>query len=109
MGKKRISKEQEFCFQDMPALGLKKNAEAYAEKPSEFFKDHNLVASSLLDCLIENDTEAFIEILDAYLMVNRSKVAKQAHLARSTVQLALSKKGNPTLKTLAKIIHEAVA
>ena len=49
----------------------------------------------------------FIEILDGYLQINRSRVAKQAHIARSTVQQALSKNGNPTLKTIAKIVHES--
>ena len=43
---------------------------------------------------MENDTEAFIEILDSYLQINRSRVAKKANIARSTVQQALSKSGN---------------
>ena len=46
-------------------------------------------------------------MLDTYLQVNKSRVAKKAHIARSTIQQALSRKGNPTLKTLAKIVHEA--
>ena len=59
----------------------------------------------MLQCLLENDPEAFVEILNEYLDVNRSRVAKNANLARSTVQEVFSKKGNPTLKTLAKIVH----
>jgi DNA-binding phage protein len=62
-----------------------------------------------LESLLQNDTEAFIEILDAYLKVNRSRVAKKTRLSRSTVQQALSKNGNPTLKTIARIAHESVA
>jgi len=68
-----------------------------------------LVGAALLEALLDNDTEAFIEILDAYLRINRTQTAKKTKLSRSTVQLALSKKGNPTLKTLAKIAHEAIA
>jgi DNA-binding phage protein len=65
------------------------------------------VGTALLECLIDNDPETFIEILDSYLRVNRLQVAKNSTLSRSTVQQALSKSGNPTLKTIAKIVHEA--
>jgi DNA-binding phage protein len=70
-------------------------------------KDFDKVSAALLESLIENDTEAFIEILDSYLQINKSRVAKKANIARSTIQQALSKNGNPTLKTLAKIVHES--
>ena len=75
--------------------------------PEDTFMDHQKVCAALLECLIDNDTETFIEILDSYLRINRLQVSKKAHMARSTVQLALSKNGNPTLKTLAKIVHES--
>jgi DNA-binding phage protein len=55
-------------------------------------------------CLEENNPESFIEILDAYLDVNR-----RANLSRTTVQNAFSSKGNPTIRTIAQIVHEAVA
>lgn len=71
------------------------------------FSDFSKVGTALLQCLIENDTETYIEILESYLRVNKLQVAKKAKIPRSTVQLAFSKSGNPTLKTLAKIVHEA--
>jgi DNA-binding phage protein len=71
------------------------------------FLDTTKVGAALLECLVDNDTETFIEIIDSYLRINKLQVAKNAQLSRSTVQLALSKSGNPTLKTLAKIVHEA--
>lgn len=107
--KKKISKELDFCLDDMPILSLKKGIKLTKHHPEKSLKDFDKVGAALLECLIENDTEAFIEILDGYLQVNRSKVAKQAHIARSTIQQALSHKGNPTLKTLAKIVHESFA
>jgi DNA-binding phage protein len=62
---------------------------------------------ALFQSLLNNDVETFIEILDTYLQVNRSQVAKKAGLSRSTVKLALSKQGNPTLKTIEPIVYEA--
>lgn len=91
----------------MPILDLKKDARLKQHHPEKSLKNLDKVGAALLESLIENDTEAFIEILDGYLQVNRSRVAKKAHIARSTIQQALSRKGNPTLKTLAKIVHES--
>jgi DNA-binding phage protein len=71
------------------------------------FSDPSKVGAALLQCLIDNDTETYIEILESYLRMNKLQVAKKAKMPRSTVQLAFSKSGNPTLKTLAKIVHEA--
>jgi len=92
----------------MPTLKANKKANLQKHEPDQFFKNFDKVGAALLESLIENDTEAFIEILDTYLQVNRAQVAKKAKMSRSTVQHALSKKGNPTLKTIARIVHESV-
>ena len=109
MLKRKISKKQGFFLEDMPTLKVNKKAKLKKHSPSHFFKDFDKVGTALLESLIQNDTEAFIEILDAYLKVNRARVAKRARMSRSTVQHALSKNGNPTLKTIARIVHESVA
>ena len=109
MTKKKISKKQKFCLNDMPIVKSKKNTPSLDHKPSAFFKSHEKVAEALLQSLEENDADAFLEILDAYLKVNRTRIAKEANLSRTTVQNALSKKGNPTIRTIAKIVHRAVA
>lgn len=109
MTKKRISKKQGFCFEDMPIIKGKKGASSLRHKPQEFFKSHEKVAAALLQSLEENDAGAFLEILDVYLRVNRTQIAKATNLSRTTVQNALSKRGNPTIRTIAKIVHQAVA
>lgn len=91
----------------MPILKLKEGINIDTHHPEKSFEDRSKVGMALLESLIANDTEAFIEILDGYIHINRSYVAKKAKIARSTVQQALSGKGNPTLKTLAKIVHES--
>jgi len=93
----------------MPTLKPNKKAALQKHNPDHFFKDFDKVGTALLESLIENDTDAFIEILDTYLKVNRARVAKRGKMSRSTVQQALSKRGNPTLKTIARIVHESVA
>lgn len=100
-------KKQKSCFNDMPITSIKENNDLIKHDPKQSFKDHEKVALALLECLIDNDTKSYIEILDSYLRVNRTHVAMNSKLSRSTVQQAFSKKGNPTLKTIAKIVHEA--
>lgn len=108
MNKKKTSKKHEFSLADIPHFDIHDEHEFIEFKPEKFFNNKNAVAQALLQCLIENDTEAFMEILDSYLRVNRTKVAKNADLSRSTISSAFSKKGNPTLKTIAQIVHESV-
>jgi DNA-binding phage protein len=107
MIKKKTSGKQKFCLENMPILKSKRKASRH--RPSAFFKMHEKVAAALLESLEENDADAFLEILDAYLHVNRTRVAKESNLSRTTVQQAFSKKGNPTIRTIAKIVHSSIA
>jgi DNA-binding phage protein len=107
MDRKKTSKERDFCFESLPILGLQKDAELNTHYPERSLRDLDKVGAALLESLVANDTEAFIEILDGYLHVNRSRVSRKGKISRSTVQQALSRRGNPTLRTLAKIVHES--
>lgn len=109
MPKKKTSKKQSFCFDDMPNLGISKKHKGTKIHSPRAFKNKKEVALALFLCLERDAPEAFIEILDAYLDVNKAEIAKKTRLARSTVQGAFSKKGNPTIRTIAQIVHEAVA
>ena len=106
MSKKKTSKKQEFSLEKIEHINL--NPSKFEKfNPNKFFKNDIDVATALLQCLIDNDTESYMEILDSYLRVNRSKIAESSRLSRSTVSTAFAKKSNPTIKTIAKIVHEA--
>ncbi len=111
MTKKKLSKKQELTLDTIATINLDPNKVKKLKdfNPESIFLDHTFVGEALLQCLIDNDTEAFMEILDSYLRVNKKRVAKNANLTRSTVQSAFSKNGNPTLKTIAKIVHHETA
>lgn len=109
MRKKRTSKKQSFCLSDITINKIKNYEGLSKVNTTEYFKNEDKVARALLQCLIEGDAEAFMEILDAFLSVNRKRLAQAQNIARSTVQMAFSKKGNPTLKTIAKIVHGTIA
>lgn len=109
MRKKKTSIKQDFCLDGAPIIPIKSKSRIKENHPEKIFKDHEKIAVALFECLIANDTESFMEILSSYLRVNKRRLAKKADLARSTIQQALSGKGNPTIKTIAKIIHDAMA
>ena len=109
MTKKKTFKKQKPCFDDMPIIKSRKKSNLRDHDPNKFFKQHEKVAEALLMSLEQNDAPAFLEILNTYLFINRTKAAKETNLSRTTVQNALSSKGNPTIRTIAKIVHHAVA
>src|SRR5689334_15227318 len=107
MSKKKILKKHAFSLSDLKPIKIFDESNLRNSNASDVFRNKNEVAQALLECLIENDTQAFMEILDAYLSVNRTHIAQKTNLTRATITQAFSKKGNPTLKTIAKIVHEA--
>lgn len=107
MNKKKTLKKRDFLLSKVPRLKVRNEKNLANFDTQKLFKNKEKVALALFECLVENDTQAFMEILDAFLRINRSQVAQNADMARSTVSLAFSNKGNPTLKTIAKMVHEA--
>lgn len=107
MNKKKTSKKRNFSLENIHPSNIDNNK--FTEfNPDIHFKNEKNVAEALLQCLIENDTDGYMDILESYLHVNRSQVSRNTNLSRSTVSSAFSKRGNPTLKTVAKIVHESM-
>ncbi len=74
MNKKKTLKKHEFSLGDLQPLKIDES-KLNVSKASELFGNKNEVAKALFECLIENDTETFMEILDAFLCVNRTQIA----------------------------------
>lgn len=105
MLRKKILKKRVFSLEELPPVHF--DASRFKQTDTEsFYKDRDKVSRALFQCLAENDPVSFMEILNAYLRVNKSHIAQETGLLRTTINAALSQ-GNPTLKTLAKIVHQA--
>lgn len=106
MGKRKISGRREFSFNDMPLRRLKKGTvlkEYHAEKN---FKNEEFVYAALINALADGDADAFKEILAAYLSVtNKEQFAIKAKIPKRTLFRMISPKGNPTLESIARIVH----
>lgn len=85
-------------------LKLKKNARVRESNPTEEILNEDLIGRAIWECFKEGDSEGVIEIIGIYLRAsNKSQMAKEASVARSTIYSL--KGGNPTVKTLARLVH----
>ena len=110
MPKKKISKKREFSFRNMPTVQLRNKTNIAEFNPDLRLQNPELVAQALWQCLVENDIDAFKEILRSHLEVtNKDELAKRAGIPRRTLFRMLSPEGNPTLENLGKIIHQLCA
>lgn len=88
-------------------LKLKSSEGIRIHHPEKTLLNEKLVSEAILECLKDNDTEALMEIIEGYLSaLNRSKFSRESDVPRRTLYHCFRKK-NPTIKTLAKIIHAA--
>lgn len=93
--------------ENMPKLRLKKGAKVIKHDPFKALLNEKLIAQAFWECLKENDPDGAMEIIAAHLnALNKVHLAKEARLPRSTIYNTLKNK-NPTLKTVAKLIHSS--
>lgn len=73
--------------------------------PVKEILDGKLFGRAIFECLQNNDPDGFIEIISGYLEVlNKSQSTTETKPSRSTLYDSLKNK-NPTIKTLAKLVH----
>lgn len=84
---------------------LREDANITEVDPVANLLDPDLIGSAIMQCLIENDPEGVMEIIEDHLYaLNKSKFLREADVPRSTMYQLLKRK-NPTIKTLAKIMY----
>ncbi len=73
--------------------------------PLTYLKNSKNIGNAILECLENNDPEGVMEVIAIYLeAVNKTKFSHENALSRQTLYSAL-KHRNPTIKTLAKLVH----
>ena len=106
MAKKKISKKPEGCFEDLPIVTPSKVVKTKRFNPETKLTDRAFIATALFEALSDGDEEAALEIINAYVKaVKKAEISKNEQMATSTVYNALSPNGNPTLRTVAKMLH----
>ena len=106
MAKTKISKKRDLSIDDLPIVHSSKKARIKPFNPSEQLAEKEFIAKALFEALCEGDEEAFIEIVNAYVeVISKTELVKRTKIPQSTLYHALSPHGNPTLKTIAKVMH----
>lgn len=76
--------------------------------PTEELLNEELIGRAIWECLKNGDSEGVVEVIQIYLeAVNKTQIAKESEMARSTMYHTLKAK-NPTVKTLAKLVHACI-
>lgn len=73
--------------------------------PTAYILNPKNLGEAIADCLLNNDPEGVVEVIDIYLdTLHKEKFRKKAKVGKSTYYSVLKGK-NPTIRTLAKIVH----
>ncbi len=89
-------------------MKLRENTGIRESNPREELMDEELISRAVWECLKNGDSEGVIEVIQIYLeAVNKTQLARENAMARSTMYHSFKNK-NPTVKTLAKLIHACV-
>lgn len=103
--KPRLKENRMDKKQEEVSYVLREDANLKEYDPMKNLLDTKKMGAAVMECLIENDTEGALEIIEIYLdAVNRTQFLKEAKIPRSTAY-NFFKKRNPTIKTLAKIMY----
>ncbi len=91
-------KELKLSLEDFEGIGSKHN-------PSDYLTNPENIGKAILECLENNDPEGVMEVIGIYIeAMSKTKLAQSSELHRQTLYSAL-KHRNPTVKTLAKLMH----
>ncbi len=112
MVKKRTSERQRVSIKSTrakkPPRKIKAGMGVDTYDPTQALLDEDRIGRAIWECLKNGDSEGVIEIIQIHLEAfNKTQLAKEAHLPKTTLYHSLRSK-NPTIKTLAKLVHACV-
>lgn len=108
MAKTKISKKRQRSLAISAKRSLDKVPGLTRANPLKELIDPEKTGLAILECLQNNDPEGVMEMIAIYLdALNKAQLRKKNKLSKSTMYSAL-KHRNPTIKTLAKIMHASI-
>jgi DNA-binding phage protein len=107
MDKTKTSKKRQRSLARSAKLNLAKVPGLTRANPLKELTDPEKTGLAILECLQNNDPEGVMEMISIYLdALDKAQLRKKNKLPKSTMYSAL-KHRNPTIKTLAKIMHDS--
>ena len=109
MAKAKTLGNQKKSSKGIKRVKLRRGAKVREHSPTRKLADENFIGRVILECLKDNDPEGVIEAIKAHLdALNKLQFSRETEIPRSTLY-DLSKRKNPTLRTLARTVHEISA
>lgn len=104
MAKKETLKGQKSLSKNIPKRRLK--AKVLNISSAKRLSDKNLIFESLWECLIDEDLDSFKEILKSHIdAIGVTELSKNSKTSKRTMYRTLSTDGNPTLKSISRILN----
>lgn len=76
--------------------------------PTYALLDEDRIGRAIWECLKNGDSEGVIEVIQTHLAAfNKAQIAKEVHLPKTTLYHSFRSK-NPTIRTLAKLVHACI-
>lgn len=112
MGKTKTFVRQRVSSKNIPRKKkertLKLNMGIDTYDPTQALLDEERIGRAIWECLKNGDSEGVIEVIQIHLEAfNKTQLAKEAHLSKTTLYHSFRSK-NPTIRTLAKLVHACV-
>ncbi len=105
MAKKKTSNIVKKSLENLSKLDLDKVSGLTRSNPLEYLADPREMALAVFQCLMENDPDGAMEMIDLYLKaINKLELRNKTNLHKSTMY-SVMKHRNPTIRTLAKIMY----
>ncbi len=106
MGKTKISKKPKaFSIEKMESAKIKSGIKTTSHNPDKNLQDPEFIKAAIFETLWDGDINAMKEIIKAhYESVNLQETLDRVDLKKRTFYEALSRKGNPRVETLSKIL-----
>lgn len=109
MPKAKTSRKQSVSSKNTSNRKLKAGVKIKPYDPTKALLDEDRIGRAIWECLKNEDTEGVIEIIGIHLEArNKTKLVEEANIPKTTLYHSLRSK-NPTLKTLAKLVHACAA
>ena len=103
MAKAKTSQKQEKY--SGKRLKVRDDANLIPYDPVKEILDENFIGKAVMECLSNNDPEGVMEVIGIYLRaLEKVRFLEASQVPKSTLYHSLRSK-NPTIKTLAKLVH----
>lgn len=110
MARRKTSKSLVNSLNGFEVVGVRSSSKIRKVSALGKLRNKEFIFTVLLECLIAEDLLTFQKVLRAHVdAVCKMDLARKSKISRRTLYRMLSSRGNPTLKSVSKVLHALYA